>query len=677
MRKTLLLSVILFIALAVSVHASILSDDLLASYNMNGNGDMIDIVHGYNLTMYGMINVGTGIINDSRGTYSNSDYFSSTTSCPPNLDYDKDFSISAWFNITDWASDWQTIFQFGTGIYDNLARVQYTDGAIQLYTETSGVGVNIGTAYTNQWHLIVFTYNGTGDRKLRGYIDNSTVYVSVTSGTSFMSGNSCTAGISSSGQSFTNGYIDEVNVWNRTLSDDDASELYNLGSYPIYNASMPCIEDWQEYNMTCVNDVLTKYYFDEESCGTINSIPSDNGTTTFCGNATNNLLNGLVWYYPFEESQPSNAYSSLDNLTAYYYSNSGNAISSSAGIIGSGISFNPTLSNPYTNYLTITDKPLDLGISDFTLSLWFMDEWNSSDGTNGRIFRLESYNGTLYGIATFLEVGTTRTGINPNYYRTSTFRIQSPDYNICGNSSNGAFYYIIQDNPINNAWHNIVITRNNTVFSIYQDNILYNTFTCDFNASTGTTSLNTQGVDTIPYPILISINPEYEIGMSLNGSGRFNGSIDELGFWNRTLNIDEVSLLNKKIPYDDFNITPTCTENWIGYDSACINGNQTLQYYDQNNCETYNDVPIDNGTVTSCIAVTPTPPFHINSVDTSTTINFMTYFLALILVIAIFGGLYLGFIGKNELDEQTTKYLAYIIVAVIIIVMIVFMTAIL
>lgn len=46
-----------------------------------------------------------------------------------------------------------------------------------------------------------------------------------------------------------------------------------------------------------------------------------------------------------------------------------------------------------------------------------------------------------------------------------------------------------------------------------------------------------------------------------------------------------------------------CWENWVVNNTACINDSYTRNYYDNHNCGTYNDLPIDNGSVLSCALV--------------------------------------------------------------------------
>jgi hypothetical protein len=44
-----------------------------------------------------------------------------------------------------------------------------------------------------------------------------------------------------------------------------------------------------------------------------------------------------------------------------------------------------------------------------------------------------------------------------------------------------------------------------------------------------------------------------------------------------------------------------CTETWFSHTTSCVNHNQTLYYTDSHNCGTYLLLPMDNGTVSSCM----------------------------------------------------------------------------
>ena len=45
---------------------------------------------------------------------------------------------------------------------------------------------------------------------------------------------------------------------------------------------------------------------------------------------------------------------------------------------------------------------------------------------------------------------------------------------------------------------------------------------------------------------------------------------------------------------------PLCEENWVMNYTECINNNETKYYVDNNNCGTYNNLPLDNNTIIPC-----------------------------------------------------------------------------
>ncbi len=90
---------------------------------------------------------------------------------------------------------------------------------------------------------------------------------------------------------------------------------------------------------------------------------------------------------------------------------------------------------------------------------------------------------------------------------------------------NGIAYTVNSSVPINdNVWHHVVATYDNTTMRIYVDGSLAG------NASYGFGALPTNGL-----PVFIGRNYD-----SANSSGYFNGSIDEVAVFNRSLNASEI-----------------------------------------------------------------------------------------------------------------------------------------
>lgn len=110
-----------------------------------------------------------------------------------------------------------------------------TTGAIQLQMRTSGLTYPIHaftTALTaGSWQHIVMTYSGAsninGARAYRNAVIGDTPASSALSG-SFLNTANFTVGARNTAFNFS-GEIDEVSVWNKSLSQTEITELYNSG----------------------------------------------------------------------------------------------------------------------------------------------------------------------------------------------------------------------------------------------------------------------------------------------------------------------------------------------------------------------------------------------------------------------------------------------------------------
>ena len=70
---------------------------------------------------------------------------------------------------------------------------------------------------------------------------------------------------------------------NRVCVDLNECESYDQQPALIRNCSFNCVEKWELYYSECGNDdTKLIYYTDEERCGTLNNLPSDNGSAIAC-----------------------------------------------------------------------------------------------------------------------------------------------------------------------------------------------------------------------------------------------------------------------------------------------------------------------------------------------------------------------------------------------------------
>jgi hypothetical protein len=92
-----------------------------------------------------------------------------------------------------------------------------------------------------------------------------------------------------------------------------------------------------------------------------------------------------------------------------------------------------------------------------------------------------------------------------------------------------------------------------------------------------------------------------QLGFDTDATGEyFNGMIDEIGIWNRTLPISDIVALYNNLSIGNTYPFPLCIENWVLLYSDCIYGRKFLIYNDIANCNTYNYLPNINNTYGEC-----------------------------------------------------------------------------
>lgn len=228
--------------------ASSLTQGILAWWNMNEtSGTVYDHTsNGVDLTPYNSPTYGeTGILENGIG-FSNDDAILETSdynSLNPSTDM---YAVSLWVNIDTLPSVTGNEYYLFRGLvsaspYENVyIIIRNSDNRIYAaFNDGSG---EIGVASTNAvsistWYHIVFVINGIGDLPTL-YVNNSAVngttdqvYDILNANQGYVIGNAWNG-------SGTNciGVIDEVGVWDRTLTVGEVSELYNAGdgnSYPF------------------------------------------------------------------------------------------------------------------------------------------------------------------------------------------------------------------------------------------------------------------------------------------------------------------------------------------------------------------------------------------------------------------------------------------------------------
>jgi len=216
--------------------ANPLWDSLYAAYKAESNAD--DSLGVYNGTAQGGLTYGTGVSGSDFVFNGTNAYVSLANN---SLNFTTDFSVSAWINLANIT---------GTKvIIGNLLQTPITRGwRFEVSADTLGLYIFDASSNTflqaggsplsaSTWYHVVFTRLGSTRTRIyvngSSSISNSDTRNPVNDTTMYT-----TIGVNQFGSSnfsgYFNGSIDEVYVWNREITADEVTELYNSGSGTFY-----------------------------------------------------------------------------------------------------------------------------------------------------------------------------------------------------------------------------------------------------------------------------------------------------------------------------------------------------------------------------------------------------------------------------------------------------------
>ena len=188
--------------------------------SMNGNAD--DSSTGeHGTTVFGNTNCnvqgksGQGCYFDGSGDYIIVDH--------SEMSFNQNLTVSVWVNVTNLPAAY-TYFIHSRNVEAGLAMGLQDTGVIFFSTgDTSFGGVGDGVFSENVWHHVVGTYNGT----IRSiYVDGAFANSNDVSNQFSLSSDIRVGGLNTDGN-FFEGVLDEMIVWNRSLTYDEVSSLYN------------------------------------------------------------------------------------------------------------------------------------------------------------------------------------------------------------------------------------------------------------------------------------------------------------------------------------------------------------------------------------------------------------------------------------------------------------------
>ncbi|MBW1612449.1 MAG: prepilin-type N-terminal cleavage/methylation domain-containing protein [Deltaproteobacteria bacterium] len=194
-----------------------------------------------------------------------------------------DFSLSMWFRIDSLSSSIQTLFSGAKAGADNTMLIFLNSTGTALTTwvnQTTTGGFNIGsTVADGLWHHLVWTRKVSDGTEVV-YIDKAalsdtqgignTSNVTLDAGGAILGQEQDSVGDAFDVNQIFHGWIDEVMVYNKVLTQTDVNNLYSL--------THDCVG-------SCYTDAIAWYYMDEDSWTTgnpcvIDSIGGYDGTPT-------------------------------------------------------------------------------------------------------------------------------------------------------------------------------------------------------------------------------------------------------------------------------------------------------------------------------------------------------------------------------------------------------------
>jgi parallel beta-helix repeat protein len=448
------------------------------------------------------------------------------------------FTLAAWVK-TDTVDYWKGIIakggSGGAGYALLLSPTGIPDFSIQYDVNTHITAVN--EIDDNNWHHVVMSADRGGDVYI--YIDSildKQADISSQSGSTNNDANLRLGSFSDGAQWLLNGSLDEIMIFNRTLSQTEVKALYNSKvnkfnatfsnlSLGQHNYTMYAVDESGNLNSSglrnfTVNDIIPPFitfeYPTPDDGATVNV-----STQTITANITDpegadtsswiDFDRSLVGYWAMDYYNDSGIY---DNST---YSNFGtfygglNSSNLTTGARGLGLTFDGE-----DDILNLNDISgiFDFGKNDFTISWWM-----KASGDGGAIAKYSS----ATGIGFILPVNN-----NSLYFRDGTDDLM----------------LISSVNFLDDNLKHVVTKRNSTGFYVYVDGIQ-----TGFNAGSSIDSLSDSTV-------ALWFGTANLAGGYWSGSYDYVGLIDEVMIFNRSLSEMEISALyNSQI--NKFNATFT------------------------------------------------------------------------------------------------------------------------
>lgn len=251
-----------------AVWTSSFNTGLVMYFTLNeSSGDAVERVSGnWNGTVEGATRDHPGIINSSYNFDGTNDRINLGNVTNGTISGIWNFTLNLWVN-TSLATQTYVIYRGGTTV-STVTLLHRTGGKADLTinTESDSCYTNNTAAFNDEgWHMLTAWYNGSNPYiYLDGVPSASEAAGICTGGVLQNAGDNVTFGAESDMDADWTGKMDEIAIWNRTLSDAEILDLYNSGKGLTYSS-------------TGVTDLVTD---------TFNATTHETMTENFLGNFT-------------------------------------------------------------------------------------------------------------------------------------------------------------------------------------------------------------------------------------------------------------------------------------------------------------------------------------------------------------------------------------------------------
>jgi hypothetical protein len=431
------------------------------------------------------------------------------------IEGDSSISVSAWFNTTTLYNNGDnfggrilTLYRgsastkFAIGINGtNVSNVMACGDACSLKAQLTNIVMNDG-----RWHHIAATYNSTTDI-LTVYFDGVLSANTNVGNISSSSSDAATIGAShGGGQSNFNGKIDDVAIWNTALS---ASEIYSIYEHQVATYAGEYLSrrmDAKSSSIWMTLSWVTTLPFLKELPDYASGSIQNETSSDYSSLNDNNLMNGIAGLWHFNEASWTDVAGEVKDS-----SGAGNpgrakngATTSAVGRFGRGAFFDGV--NDYVDLGTASTFNL-AGNQEMTLSFWYRPT-------------IVQYKYIL----TFMSYSTGWDGFRINTANTS-------DMGIFVTIFRGGIEQYVSCTGKGATWQHYTLVVDNDEKRLYQDGQLCTNY--------GTSMPSALIAST-------SITHKYLGAYLWAGSPGLSAYMDEVAFWHRKLNANEVKQLYQR-----------------------------------------------------------------------------------------------------------------------------------